>query len=215
MRADPSLESEAALDDGTAGAAVDLLAHWWSRPVTEEVTTWTEAGALEAEVRSRMPGSGTARPLALSATAAPGLFDEHERLFIGPGPAPCPPYESYWREDVPLDVRRSLMGPCTAELRRIYGQLGLEVTPTSGELPDHIAVELEALAYALSSEQTYPQARALFSSHLRHWLGRFCRAVAHEAESTFYRDLSQLTMNWAKPLQSYVEALTEDGAGTG
>jgi len=215
MRADLSLESEAALDDGTAGAAVDLLAHWWSRPVTEEVTTWTEAGALEAEVRSRMPGSATARPLALSATAASGLLDEHERLFIGPGPVPCPPYESYWREDVPLDVRRSLMGPCTAELRQIYAQLGLEVTPASGELPDHIAVELEALAYALSSEQTYPQAHALFSSHLRHWLGRFCRAVAHEAESPFYRDLSQLTLNWAKPLQSYLEALTEDSAGTG
>ena len=57
-----------------------------------------------------------------------GLLDEYERLFVGPGQVPCPPYESFWREDVPVDIRRTLMGPCTAELRGLYQELGLEIS---------------------------------------------------------------------------------------
>jgi TorA maturation chaperone TorD len=198
---------------GTAIAALDLLAHWWSRPVAAEVSTWSEAADVELEVRDRMPGTEMARALVPGVEEIPGLLDEYERLFVGPGPVPCPPYESYWREDVPLDVRRSLMGPCTADLRRIYAELGLEMAPGTGELPDHIAVELEALAYAVSDERTYPQARALFFDHLRRWLPRLCRAVDHEAEGRFYHGLAAVTLDWSGPLQRYIGALPDATQG--
>jgi TorA maturation chaperone TorD len=201
----------AGLEPATAVAAVDLLAHWWSRPVLDEVATWAGAAEVEAEVRRGMPGQSSAQLLAPGGGELLGLLDEHERLFVGPGPVPCPPYESFWREDVPIDIRRSLMGPCTADLRRLYAELGLKMAPASGEMPDHVAVELEALAYALSSPATYPLARALFFDHLRRWLPRLCRAVAHEAASPFYRDLADRTVDWTGPLQDHLESLVDAG----
>jgi TorA maturation chaperone TorD len=213
LSARPTVQSTAAeLDEGTARAAIELLAHWWSRPVADEVETWAAAAEVEAEVRDRMPGKSGARMVKSGGADLAGLLSDYERLFVGPGPVPCPPYESFWREDVPIDIRRSLMGPCTADLRQLYGALGLEVTPTLGEMPDHVAVELEALAYALSSSATYGPAKALFFDHLRRWLPRLCRAVAHEAETPFYRDLAETTVAWTGPIQSYLDRL--DHAGT-
>jgi TorA maturation chaperone TorD len=88
------------------------------------------------------------------------------------------------------------MGPCTAELKEIYSDLGLQMSSQSVELPDHIAIELEAMAYALSFEETAPVARRIFEEHLARWLPRLCRAVAHEVEEGFYRDLAVLTLDW-------------------
>ena len=197
------------LGTGTAVLAFVLLAHWWSRPEAEEVITWLDAAEAEASVRASMHGPGGPPPFSSRDWELANLLDEHERLFVGPGPVPCPPYESFWREDVPIDVRRSLMGPCTADLRRLYAELGLEMAPAGGELPDHIAVELEALGYALSSEPGYAQARAIFFEHLRRWLPRLCRAVAHEAQAPFYRDLAEVTLQWMGPLEQHLGQLVD------
>jgi TorA maturation chaperone TorD len=199
------------LDGTTALAALELLAHWWSRPVAEEVARWSDAAGTETEVRRAMAAeSGATSPGVVRAGPA-GLLDEYERLFVGPGPVPCPPYESFWREDVPIDIRRSLMGPCTAELRQLYAELGLELAPASAEMPDNVAVEFEALAYAVSSPETHAPARALFFEHLRRWLPRLCRAVVRETGSDFYRDLAETTMAWTGPLQSYLQLLVGPG----
>ncbi|HUB71640.1 MAG TPA: molecular chaperone TorD family protein [Acidimicrobiales bacterium] len=201
---------EAGFDGSTAVAAADLLAHWWSRPVQDEVATWSEAAGLEVGVRDRAPTSPQLAPLAVSGQEL-GLLDEYERLFVGPGPVPCPPYESFWREDVPIDIRRSLMGPCTAQLRQLYRDLGIELAADSGELPDHVAVEFEALAFALSSDETSEVARAIWSDHLGHWLPRLCRAVSREAEARFYKDLAQLSLDWGASLQGLLGAPASGG----
>ena len=96
-------------------------------------------------------------------------------------------------------------GPCTTHLRRLYSELAVELSSAGGELPDHIAVELEALAYALSAEATHPVARSLFFDHLRHWLPPLCRAVAREAEQPFYRDLGAVTLDWLGWVERYFE----------
>jgi len=198
--------------------AVGLLSHWWSRPVAGEVATWAGAAGLEELLRAQTKTGPEPALLAISGQED-GLLDDFERLFVGPGPVPCPPYESFWREDVPIDIRRSLMGPCTAELRELYCELGIEVAPGCGELPDHVAIELEALGFALSSKVMHPIARSLWSEHLRHWLPRLCRAVAREAEARFYRELAQLTVEWSTLLDSHLasqagSALTQ-GSGEG
>jgi TorA maturation chaperone TorD len=192
-------------------AAVDLLAHFWSRPMPDEVGSWADARDLGAETDSRISSDPLREPVRVPGLEeVPGLLDEYERLFVGPGQVPCPPYESFWREDVPIDIRRTLMGPCTADLKRIYLELGLQVSSRSGELPDHIAIELEALAYALSFDETEPVARQLFQEHLSRWLPRLCRAVAHEAAEVFYRDLAVLTLDWLAAMKGYL-ALAETG----
>jgi len=190
------------LDPATAATMADLLAHWWSRPIAGEIDSWSgwhELGRNVAEA------TGTATPMEHLLSPIPAeerraLIDEHERLFVGPGTVPCPPYESVWRNDVPVHLRRSLMGPCTEDLRRLYTEIGLQVAPSSGELPDHVAVELEALAYAIRSPGSIQSAGALLTDHLAKWLPAFCRAVAHETAQPFYKELAVLTPGWLAEL---------------
>ena len=199
------------VDAETIVVAVDLLSHFWSRPVTDEVANWAAARDLEAETDSRISTDPLREPVRVPDLAeVPRLLDEYERLFVGPGQVPCPPYESFWREDGPVDVRRTLMGPCTAELKLIYSNLGLQMSSQSIELPDHIAIEFEAMAYALSFEESAPLARWIFEEHLARWLPRLCRAVAHEAAEAFYRDLAVLTLDWLAAIKRHF-ALAEMG----
>jgi TorA maturation chaperone TorD len=207
-----------ALDEATTVVlALDLLSHWWTRPSSGELAEWVEATGTEALVRERINHNSmtaAAPSLAVGPGDAQMLADEYERLFVGPGHVSCPPYESFWREDVPVDIRRSLMGPCTAQLRQLYQQLRIELGPATGEMPDHVAVELEALAYALTFDETVPIARVLFADHLRQWLPRLCRAVAHEATVDFYRDLAALSLDWLGYVQQHLASLAGEQPGT-
>jgi len=178
--------------------------------MAEEVAVWRALEGLAEEVGAHLVGTGEGCRDLYDAIGEPDdLLAEHERLFVGPGPVTCPPYESFWREDVPVDIRRSLMGPCTAELHSLYGELGLTVSTVVGDLPDHVAIELEALAFALSSEATWPVARTLFAGHLRHFVPRLCRALAKESELAYYSRLAGLTAAWLAPLERHLAALSE------
>lgn len=191
---------------GAVTAAADLLAHWWTRPVAAEVGCWLGAADIEAGIRRQFSGdtgSGDGG-LPSSAGQVPALLDEYERLFVGPGQVPCPPYESFWRDDVPIDLWHSLMGPCTAGLRRLYRELGIDLDPAAGELPDHVAVELEALAYALSRPGSGSMAGALVTDHLGQWLPRLCSAVASEAGHPFYAGLAAVTLDWLGHIQRHL-----------
>jgi TorA maturation chaperone TorD len=185
------------LDTATMAAAFELLAHWWSRPLPDELDTWLRTGDVAQQVSGQMGTVG----LEWDTGDRLALLDEYERLFVGPGPVPCPPYESFWRGDVDIELRYGLMGPCTATLRRVYEHLGLELRPSAGELPDHLPIELEALAYALSLADSIEAARSLFFDHVQKWLPWFCRAVAREAGHPFYRDLARLTNDWLPVLE--------------
>ncbi len=152
------------------------------------------------------PGGASARPSRAAALAdawarpdparSPALAEEYERLFVGPGPVPCPPYESYWREDVPSLLRGALMGPCTAELVVLYATLGLQVRRSAAELPDHVAVELEALSVAESRPDGAEVAAELVAGHLGVWLPVFCQAVLDAATHPHYRSLARTTSRW-------------------
>ena len=186
-----------------AATAADLLAHWWSRPVAAEVdgwVSWHEAAALVAGTWGGGPSTEVLCDPALPDAVAE-LLSEYERLFVGPGTVPCPPYESYWRDDVPVHLRRSLMGPCVGELRLLYGEMGLRMPEGAGELPDYVAAELEAVAYALSTDHA-AVAGQLFRDHLGLWLPKLCRAVAREASLSFYRELAALTIAWLPSIGS-------------
>jgi TorA maturation chaperone TorD len=205
-----ALSSPQVPDVETIMTAAGLLSHFWTRPVVEETSIWVECAELLADTQLRL---GTERELLALVNArdeSPELADEYERLFVGPGQVPCPPYESFWREDVPVDIRRTLMGPCTAELKELYGELELQVATGSCELADHVAIELEALSYALSLEGADDLARRLVDEHLAVFLPRLCRAVGHETENAFYRDLAALTIDWLAAIKAYF-ALVETG----
>lgn len=206
-----NLEIIADIDAASATSALELLAHWWSRPLPEELDSWLTNSDLARQVGSQM---GTPDTLAWDTEDALGLLNEYERLFVGPGPVPCPPYESFWRDDVAIDLRYGLMGPCTAEVRDLYEQLGLELKASTGELPDHLPIELEALAYALERAESGDVVRSLFFDHVGKWLPWFCKAVEREAEHDFYRDLAGMTRAWLPAIEHYLAKATRDpGAG--
>jgi TorA maturation chaperone TorD len=91
------------------------------------------------------------------------------------------------------------MAACAAEVARIYADIGLRVRPDAHELPDHLVVEWEALAYAFEHDAT-DAARLLVRDHLAGWMPGFCAAVAAETEQPFYTELAQLTPDWTTAL---------------
>ncbi len=190
--------------DRAAGLApaARLLGGWWSRPTPAEIERWAVSWPMAEEaartLELRRDGIRELRT-ALEAAQAEALLDEYERLLVGPGRAPCPPYESLWRADQPRREQGRLMGAAAGDVVRIYGKLGLQMRTNAHELPDHLAVELEALAYAFEHERG-ESAADLARSHLAAWMGPFCAAVAAETEQPFYSELARLTPEWTVAL---------------
>ncbi|HZO62241.1 MAG TPA: molecular chaperone TorD family protein [Gaiellaceae bacterium] len=179
-----------------------LPARWWSRPTEDERAAWTAAWprAREAAAALGLAADGVDElRLTLSAADGETLLEEYERLFVGPGRAPVPPYESLWRADGPRREHGRLMGAPAADAVRLYRALGLSLRRDAHELPDHVAVEWEALAYALARDAR-EQAAALVQAHLALWMPAFCAAVAAAAEQPFYRALALLTAAWTEAL---------------
>ncbi|MGZ4627193.1 MAG: TorD/DmsD family molecular chaperone [Kineosporiaceae bacterium] len=85
----------------------------------------------------------------------------------------------------------------------LYRQAGLDVAPGARELPDHIAVECEAFAWASDAEASpscADMANALLRDHLRVWLPGFCAAVEEQSALPFYAALAALTRSWVAAL---------------
>jgi TorA maturation chaperone TorD len=192
------------LADGTAELAsvARLVAGWWSRPTVAEIGRWTvcweparDAAALIGEPESCV----SELEATLAASSAPALLEEHERLLVGPGRVPCAPYESLWRADAPRREQGALMGASAAEVTHVYRELGLQVRVDAHELPDHVCVEWEALAYALE-KQADDLAAILLRDHLGRWIPPFASAVAAEARQPFYAALARLTGEWTAAL---------------
>lgn len=127
------------------------------------------------------------------------LLDEYERLLVGPGRAPCAPYESLWRSDLPEREQGTLMGAAADAVERIYSELGVQIRLEAHELPDHLVVEWEALAYALHHAAAAP-AHVLLEDHLSIWMNPFCDAVTNETTEVFYATLAGLTSAWTAAL---------------
>ncbi len=180
-------------------AAPQLLSHWWSQPVADEqawwASTWEAAAAtdhalgtsLVDELRSAAEADGDA------------LLEEYERLLVGPGQVACNPYESLWRTGQPRLEQGRLMGEAAGEVTQVYGDLSLQISDRAHELPDHIAVEWEALGYAMDSGAG-EEADKLLRDHLLEWMPSFCAAVEAETTHPFYRTLAQITPAWTAAL---------------
>lgn len=175
--------------------AARRLAAWWSRPTAEEIDRWAASWPQASELES---DGVAALEAAAEASEPEALLEEYERLLVGPGRVPCAPYESLWRDDVPRREEGRLMGDVAEDVARIYREIGLRVRADAHELPDHIAVEWEALAYAL--EQGADDAAGELASHLAVWMPPFCAAVAAATQEPFYAALAELTSAWTVAL---------------
>lgn len=189
--------------------AATLLSRWWSRPLEGVVAEWDRSWDLARDLADAIGLEADAVEELAAArheTSTDALLDEYERLFVGPSRPCCPPYESFWRSDGPKLEQGRLMGSPTRAVGDLYRELELDVAEDAHELPDHVAIEWEALGYALHRGGTYEASVAsrLLHEHLRRWLPAFCAVVLEQAHDPFYRALANLTARWVEGLAGAV-----------
>lgn len=126
------------------------------------------------------------------------LMVDYARLFIGPFELLAPPFGSVYLED-----SRQLMGDSTMDIKALYREAGLNMAPDFNNPPDHVAAELEFLAYLCSCEaqageeferQRFRTLRNRFiSGHIGAWGPEFTGKVEKNANTSFYKRLAGLT----------------------
>lgn len=106
----------------------------------------------------------------------------------------CHPYESCY-----LDPERRLSGWVAIGLAQEYATEGLALSPTFRDMPDHVAVEMEFMAFLCSREaeawekgaeqearQILRREHAFLNAHLGRWFPLFARRVVATDPDGFY-----------------------------
>lgn len=126
------------------------------------------------------------------------LLKEYSRLFIGPFQLDAPPFGSVY-----LESGGRLMGASTAEVSDLYRQCGLDLSPDFKNPPDHVAAELEFLAYLYYRENNGQEAKEtdffreqrerFLLCHIGAWFPDLDENIKEHSQLDFYCELSQLT----------------------
>lgn len=134
---------------------------------------------------------------------------EYTRLFINAFPhVIAPPYGSVY-----LGKDGLVYGRSTTEVLRFYYDAGFSLKDDIGDLPDHIAHELEFMAILAGREsQASPREKIKLEETQMHFLSRFifpwvplfCEKVMRESRSPFYRSLSGLTEEFIRFDKNYL-----------
>lgn len=132
------------------------------------------------------------------------LAAQYTATFDAPGRSRVHPYESIYR-----DPDGQVMGACTTTVMDCYRKEGLRLAPDFRDLPDHIAAELEFMAYLCTQEaEAWEEARwedamkwhlkqrAFLEEHLLQWASAFCRRLASVASSPYYLCAASITQRF-------------------
>ncbi len=108
-------------------------------------------------------------------------------------------------EGIQVGQSDRLVGPSAGSVRNFLSEAGYQMAPESGELPDHISVELalmadlahrEAEARAQGDRETGERAallqRRFLDEHLGRWGINFADQVRDAATTRFYRSMGML-----------------------
>jgi TorA maturation chaperone TorD len=176
-----------------AGAAADLL------------RTEAEADAVPLGLGELPPARLDLGPLLANLPAsAEEACAEHDRVFGLVPSRECPPYETEYHPSEAFFRAQQL-----ADVAGFYRAFGLETARTAPERPDHLAVELEFMAFLLLKERLArapaghnPAAaeqagvcaeagRNFFRDHLAWWVPSFATGLRRKAERGFYAAVSE------------------------
>ena len=136
---------------------------------------------------------------------------------------PCPPYESVYRE-----AGGRPTGWLTSLVEREYAIAGLSPSQGLGELPDHVAMEMEFMAVLCGrereacrrmhlgeNEKALRAQKSFLDHHLTVWLPEFSRALAAADAGGVYAALGEAASVFVAHDRDLVSALLESGAGAG
>lgn len=123
---------------------------------------------------------------------------EYTRLFINAFPhVIAPPYGSVY-----LEKDGRVFGKTTAAVLRFFNDAGFDLKEDLGDLPDHIAHELEFMGILSGQESRASEVekirleevqREFLSRFIISWVPVFCEIVAEQSRLPFYRVLADLT----------------------
>ncbi len=153
------------------------------------------AGLLESICPDAAP-SAWRMDEALQSCSDEDLQIVHAKLFVGPFEMKAPPYGSIY-----LESRHLVMGDSTMDVAKIYQDAGLKVE--LHEPPDHIAIELEFMAFLCTSEVEKIQTgnkveqqklresqKQFLQSFIAPWIPQFCQRIREGTENLFYIELA-------------------------
>jgi putative dimethyl sulfoxide reductase chaperone len=134
------------------------------------------------------------------------LRAEYDRVFGLVAPRECPPYETEYHPTTETFFRSQQL----ADIAGFYRAFGLEPAKERPERPDHIALELEFMAFLLTkkrraqeSSASDPDAmehtivcddaqRKFFRDHIAWWIPAFATGLRRKAGRGFYAPLGGL-----------------------
>ena len=171
-----------------------------------EATGVPAAGALDA----------LASALRSTADAEGGLLRVYSRLFL------APPFPAPLNAGIQLDG--ALMGQSTVEMERFYQRHGLTRDREFRDLPDHLALQLQFVAFlhakaaetedreecaAIAGDARY-FVRQLMLSWFPGWLEQLDEAVTHLPTAEAWRQLGRVTRDVLEADVVYLEALAPE-----
>jgi TorA maturation chaperone TorD len=123
------------------------------------------------------------------------LGDDYNRLFVGPGRLPAPPWESAWR-----GPERLLFGPHTLAVRDWYARFGLEAPQAGREPDDHLGLEFLFMAHLCdlaagdwpASAAAWEAAAGFLDQHLLRWAPDCLAGLAAAAGTDYYQGVALL-----------------------
>ncbi|CAK8722787.1 MAG: thiosulfate reductase [Candidatus Electronema aureum] len=117
------------------------------------------------------------------------LRHDYAELFLNAGQNPAFPYASCHLSGEPLVMQEPIF-----QVRKIYHDSGVHLNPAWPDLDDHIAVELEFMAYLAAQPGNEERQADFLQNHLLSWADKFCAQLAALAKTDFYKGLAELTM---------------------
>jgi putative dimethyl sulfoxide reductase chaperone len=133
------------------------------------------------------------------------LEADYASLFLGIGRDPAHPYESVY-----VSQDRVIMGEPRDDVLRMYLKEGLQKVDWFKEPEDHIAIELEFMAFlCLKMQEALNRGtrdiglrlietqRDFLEKHLKSWVPKFCDdIVKHASKYDFYQAMADITKRY-------------------
>ena len=107
-----------------------------------------------------------------------------QRLFVGPGAPPAPPWGSVY-----LTADNTIMGPSTLAVRKEFQRLGLSLKTEGWEPDDHFA-HCCAFLSLLSQEDDPTPAQEFLKDHFLPWAPRFLELMAETCKDPVYEAIA-------------------------
>jgi TorA maturation chaperone TorD len=221
-------ESDSALDEIARECLYRFLAAVVAGPSSPGWHQATDAGDQELALKAAQWLQAESDELRMSCLVeelrAPldTLRTQHENVFGIVVPKDCPPYETEYYPSQETFGRSQQL----ADVAGFYRAFGIELAQSVRERPDHLALELEFMAFLLLKKRmTYapgdrdPAAdeqasiceqahRAFFQDHLAWWVPVFAANLRRKVHDGYLHALAEVLASWVPAECRRLEVLT-------